>query len=285
LDTLTQRYTEQAVDFISRSKDTPFFLYLPHTFPHIPLAASPRFVGMSGAGLYGDVIQEIDWSTGEVMQCLKDNNLDDQTLVIFSSDNGPWFQGSAGLLRGRKGETWDGGMRMPMLARFPGKIPPATVCSGLATTMDIFPTVAALTGSNLPANRLDGVNIWPMLTGDQAQVNRDIFLFMDGWNIQCARWAGWKLHVARNNAAAWSPAPAIGVKNLPLPAPELYNLYADVNESYDVAPQRPDIVADIRNRMEALITTLPQQIQDNWLATKQLKVYDTPAGCLPVEVQ
>jgi arylsulfatase len=285
LDTLTQRYTEQAVDFISRSRDYPFFLYLPHTFPHIPLAASPRFLGRSGAGLYGDVIQEIDWSTGEVMRSLKENNLDQQTLVIFSSDNGPWFQGSAGLLRGRKGETWDGGMRMPMIARFPGQIPAGSLSGSLSTALDVFPTIAALTGAALPPSPLDGVNIWPMLTATTAEVQRDVFLFMDGWNVQCARLGDWKLHVTRQNSSAWSPAPAGGIRNLPLPRPELYNLAMDVNESYDMARSHPQVVAEIRDRLEALIATLPQPVQDTWHATMQLKVYDTPAGCLPIAVE
>jgi arylsulfatase A-like enzyme len=285
LDNLTQRYTQHALDFIGRSTDAPFFLYLPHTFPHIPLAVSPAFKGRSGLGMYGDVIQEIDWSTGQVLQALRDNNLDQQTLVIFSSDNGPWFQGSPGILRGRKGETWDGGMRMPMIARLPGIIPAGSVCTGMSSAMDIFPTIAALTGATLPSTIIDGVNIWPMLTGNQSEVARDVFLFMNGWDIQCARWGGWKLHVARNNSAAWSPAPASGVKNLPLPRPELYNLVVDVTESYEMAENQPQVVAEIRARMEKLIATMPQHIQDTWKATMQLQVYDTPAGSLPVEAQ
>jgi hypothetical protein len=124
-----------------------------------------------------------------------------------------------------------------------------------------------------------------MLTGNAPEIARDVFLFMDGWNIQCARWGDWKLHVTRNNKSAWSPAPAGGVKNLPLPRPELYNLALDVNESYDMAASRPEIVTAIRDRMEAFIGTLPQPVQDGWHATMQLKVYDTPAGCLPVEVE
>ena len=123
LETLTPRYTQQALQFIERSKDSPFFLYMPHTFPHIPLAASPRFRGKSPLGLYGDVVEELDWSVGEVLAKLKQTGLDNQTLVMFSSDNGPWYQGSPGQLRGRKGSTYEGGVREPFLARFPGRIP------------------------------------------------------------------------------------------------------------------------------------------------------------------
>src|SRR5262249_22979161 len=140
--TLTPRYTEQAVKFIERSKDSPFFLYLPHTYPHIPLGASERFRGKSNAGLYGDVIEELDWSAGEVLQAIKRNGLDNNTLVMFSSDNGPWYQGSPGGLRGRKGMNNEGGVREPFIARFPGQIPAGRVSKGVTSMMDIFPTVA-----------------------------------------------------------------------------------------------------------------------------------------------
>src|SRR5580698_8742574 len=123
LDTLTQRYTQQATNFIKASKSSPFFLYLAHTFPHIPLAASNAFLGKSGLGLYGDVVEEIDWSVGQVLQSLKDNGVDNNTLVMFTSDNGPWFLGSPGKLRGRKGWSYEGGVREPFIARFPGRIP------------------------------------------------------------------------------------------------------------------------------------------------------------------
>ncbi len=130
LETLTPRYTEQAVRFIERSKGSPFFLYMPHTYPHIPLGASPRFRGKSPLGLYGDVVEEIDWSVGEVLASIRKNGLDDNTLVMLSSDNGPWYQGSPGRLRGRKGMTYEGGVREPFLARFPGRIPKGSTCYG-----------------------------------------------------------------------------------------------------------------------------------------------------------
>src|ERR1700722_3240854 len=162
LNTLTQRYTQQATDFIKNSKNSPFFLYLAHTFPHIPLAASPAFLGKSGLGLYGDVVEEIDWSVGQVLQSLKDNNIDGNTLVMFTSDNGPWYLGSPGRLRGRKGWSYEGGVREPFIARFPGRIPAALlsnraprlrapgqipnarVSNAMATTMDLLPTIANL---------------------------------------------------------------------------------------------------------------------------------------------
>src|ERR1051326_1725356 len=281
LDNLTERYTEQAVDFMQRSGDSPFFLYFAHTFPHIPLAASSRFRGKSGLGIYGDAVQEMDWSAGQIASFLKDSGLDNQTLVIFTSDNGPWYQGSPGRLRGRKGETWDGGMRMPMIARFPGKIPPGRINHAMATAMDIFPTVAGLTESTPSANPLDGVDLWPTLIDEKTVVPHDVFLYMNGWDVQCGRVGKWKLHVSRNTSLPWVPAPDSGVTNLPLPHPELYNLHRDVDESYDVADQNPDVVASILGKMQALIATFPQHVQDQWNTTMRLQVLDTPSGAVP----
>ena len=281
LDTLTERYTNEAIDFIQRSAGAPFFLYFAHTFPHIPLAASSRFQHKSGFGPYGDTIREIDWSVGELLKALSSRNLERQTIVMFSSDNGPWFQGSPGRLRGRKGETWDGGMRMPFLVRYPGHIPARRVLRGVASTMDVFPTLTQLARAKSPAVPLDGVDIWPMLTGQQEDVPHDVFLFMDGWNVQCGRFGGWKLHVSRNSSPAWAPLPNSGVQNLPLMHPELYYVETDGNESYDCSEDFPDIVKMIRARMEALILTFPQPVQDAWRDTLQRHVGGTPSGALP----
>jgi len=169
LETLTSRYTEQAVKFIERSKDSPFFLYMPHTYPHIPLAASEKFRGRSPQGIYGDVLEELDWSVGQILETLKKHGLDNNTLVIFTSDNGPWYQGSPGFLRGRKGMTFEGGVRVPFIARFPGRIPKGKVCTGIASTMDLLPTIASLCNAPLPSNPLDGINIWPLLTGREGE--------------------------------------------------------------------------------------------------------------------
>ena len=292
-DTLTQRYTAEALNFITNSKNSPFFLYLAHTFPHIPLAASAAFRGKSGLGLYGDCIEEIDWSVGQILSALKANNLDNNTLVMFTSDNGPWFQGSPGNLRGRKGETFEGGMREPFIARFPGRISPVTrgrvstsrpagrVNRSVATMLDIFPTLARLAGATLPANRLDGVDIWPVLSGDQPSVERPPFFYFDDLNLQCARVGRWKLHVARYNSFPWTPDPAVGRINLPLLNPELYNLDSDPQEGYDVAVEHPDIVASIRDQIEAAIPTFPADVQIAWQATKAQKVVWTPDGALP----
>jgi arylsulfatase A len=282
LDTLAERYTEEAVQFIAEVREAPFFLYLAPATPHLPLAASARFRGKSGMGLYGDAVEELDWSVGQVLQALRDNGIDDQTLVMFSSDNGPWFQGSAGRLRGRKDETFEGGMRMPFLASFPGRIPSGVEVGGVATTMDILPTLARLANAPLPLKPLDGVDIWPLLTGEKSAVERDAFLYFSGWNAQCARMGRWKLHVARRNAPPWTPEPKVGFMNLPLPRPELYDLEADPDESYDAADDHPEIVADIRARMEALIDTFPDQARTAWRNTMSQTVEGTSAGQWPV---
>ncbi len=281
LDTLTARYTDQAVRFINANQSNPFFLYFPQTFPHIPLAASDTFRGKSPLGVYGDVVEELDWSVGEVLRAVRSNDLDESTLVLFSSDNGPWYQGSPGPLRGRKGETFDGGVRVPFLARMPGRIPAGQVTSSMATLMDILPTVARLTGAGTPANPLDGVNIWPLLTGDSADVDRPLFLYFDGWNLQCARSGPWKLHLARFNVPPYAPTPPEGRMNLPLPRPELYDLMSDPEESYDCAEHNPDVVAEIRTRIDALLPTFPDAVRSAWNDTRKRAVDGTPSGALP----
>ena len=279
---LTSNFTREAVDFINRSKDNPFFLYLAHTAPHLPIAPSASFAGKSGLGEYADVVQEMDWSTGQVMAALQANGLDSNTLVLFSSDNGPWWQGSQGKLRGRKGDTYEGGMREPFLARFPGAIPNGIECGGMATMLDVVPTLTRLGGANLPAKPIDGVDIWPMLTGARDEVDRDVFLYFDAVYLQCARLGRWKLHLARYNTKSWSPAPAAGKINLPLPRPELYDIVSDPQESYDCASRHPEIVADIRARVDRLIQTFPPGIVDAWQYTLSQKVLDAPVDGLPV---
>ncbi len=277
---LTPRYTEQAVQFIERSKNSPFFLYVPHTFPHIPLAASPRFRGKSPLGLYGDVIEELDWSVGEVMSALRRNNLDRNTLVMFSSDNGPWYQGSPGRLRGRKGSTYEGGVREPFLARFPGRIPAGLVQKGVSGTIDILPCLARLCSAPAPKLPLDGVDIWPLLTGAATEVQREMLLYFDDWNLQCARWGKWKLHVARYNSYVYGPAPPGGRVNLPL-RPELYDIEADPEESYDVAAEHPEVVEQMRARLEKLIAGFPEPVRKAWSDTAARRAAEIPAGALP----
>jgi arylsulfatase A len=292
LDTLTSRYTDQATGFIEASGNNPFFLYMAHTFPHIPLAVSTKFKGTSGLGMYGDVISELDWSVGQVLASVKANGLDNDTLVIFTSDNGPWYQGSAGRLRGRKGWSYEGGVREPFIARFPGRIPAqrlggkfsvaGRVIDGMATTMDLMPTIANLAGAQLPSAPLDGMDIWPLLTGSQQSLDREVFLYFDSWYLQCARLGPWKLHFSRYNDYAYSPDPIGGRMNLPLVTPELYNLETDPDESYNVAPDNMSVVADIQARVLKMLPSFPPQVLAAWNWTMQQPVYGTADGALPV---
>jgi len=280
LETLTPRYTERAVRFIEESKDQPFFLYMPHTYPHIPLAASTKFKGKSPHGIYGDVLAEIDWSVGEILAALKHTGLDRNTLVMFSSDNGPWYQGSPGKLRGRKGSTWEGGQRVPFLARFPGRIPKGKVAHGVASVMDIMPTVANLCGAPVK-NTPDGVDIWPILSGRTAELDRPVLLFFDNMDLQCARHGKWKLHIQRHNVQVYNPVPAVGRMSLPLANPELYNLVSDTDESYDVAAANPDVVKDILARVEQVMAGMPENVRQAWVEGKARKASTPPAGSLP----
>lgn len=292
-NTLTLRYTEHAVDFIRKAGRNPFFLYFSHTAPHLPLAASPAFAGKSDMGSYGDVIQEMDWSVGQVLSALAETGAADNTLVIFTSDNGPWFQGSAGRLRGRKGDTFEGGMRVPFIARL-GRVErpfgahrqplgPKT-SDAMATGLDLLPTFAAFTGAALPTNRLDGVSIAPILTGQVRNVARPVFLYFSDWNLQCARSGPWKLHLTRGNTPAYTPEPKVGFHNLRLLTPELYNMDLDSEEAADVSGQHPDIVAAIRAEVAGMLPGLPGQAQAAWQATQARPVYPNEAGAYPVPI-
>lgn len=282
LNTLVARYTDEAVKFINRSTGNPFFLYMAYGTPHLPLVASQQFRGRSGLGLYGDAVQEIDWSAGRILDAVSASGLDGNTLVIFTSDHGAWYQGSVGKLHGMKAETFEGGVRVPFIARFPGRIPAGLLSGAVASSMDVLPTLARLTGAGLPGQPLDGIDIWPLMTGDRGESNRDVLLYFDQWHIQCARLGKWKLHVARYNTPPWTPDPKPGRFNLPLPQPELYDLEADPEESYDVSADNQMIVAYIRARIEALVPTFPQDVGDAWRNTMQTPVDYTPPGAWPV---
>jgi arylsulfatase A len=269
LATLTPRYTDQALKFIDRSKDSPFFLYFAHTYPHIPLAASGKFRGKSAAGLYGDVVEELDWSVGQAMDALKRHGLDDNTLVMFASDNGPWYQGSPGRLRGRKGNTYEGGVREPFIARFPGRIPQGQVCPGVASTMDVLPTVARLCGAPLPKKPLDGIDIWPLLSGQKKELDREALLYFSGNELECARLGRYKLHVARPSANFDCHQPRGMRFQFALSPLELYDLVTAPDESYDVAPEHPAVVADIKARIDRLIQGFPQEVHTAYVETQK----------------
>lgn len=282
LTTVTQRYTQQAVNFIGSSANKPFFLFMAHSFPHIPINTSLGYVGCSGQGTYGDVIREIDDSVGTVLQSLKDNGIDSNTLVLFSSDHGPWYQGSTGGLRGRKGEIFEGGVRVPLIARWPGAIPAGQVSNTLVSSLDVLPTVAAATGAGIPQNPLDGVSVLPVLTGQQPSVQRDALLYFNDVELQAARIGAWKLHVTRFNTWAFSPDPVGGRVNLPLPNAELYNLGSDPDEGHDRLARNASVAVNIRSRMDALIQTFPPDIVRAWADTLSRKVLPTAAGALPM---
>jgi arylsulfatase A len=287
LETLTQRYTQQSVNFIASNKNNPFFLYVAYNTPHLPLAASAAFLGKSPMGLYGDAVQEIDWSVGQILQSLQDNGIDGNTMVIFTSDHGPWYQGSAGRLRGRKWSTYEGGVRVPFIARFPGQIPSSSihgrprVSHAVASAMDILPTITRMAGAAAPY-ALDGIDIGPILSGQVASIDRDVLLHFNGWDMQCARYGQWKLHVSRNNNFAWGPPPVGGSYNLPLSPPELYNLESDPDESFDVAPANPGVVTDITARIRQQLPTFPSDVISAWNFTMSRQVQGTSIGALPV---
>jgi len=263
-DTLTRRYTEEAISFIERAKGQPFFLYLAHNMPHIPLHASERFRGKSAGGLYGDVVEELDWSVGEVLNALKRFGLDRDTIVLFSSDNGPWYQGSAGPLRGRKGWTYDGGVREPGIVRWPGSIRAGGVSDEPVATIDFFPTALALAGEgNIAAaskQPVDGKNIIPFLLGKEMKSPDSVYLFFDGPYLQTARAGRWKIHVARWNIPRYTAASG-QQKNVRLATPELFDMNVDLGESYDVAADQPIVVRDLRARIIAALRTFPQEIR------------------------
>jgi arylsulfatase A-like enzyme len=265
---LTTWYTERAVGFIKENKDRPFFLYVPHSMPHVPLYVSGKFKGKSKRGLYGDVIMEIDWSVGQILKTLKEQGLDEKTLVIFTCDNGPWLSygdhgGSALPLREGKGTMWDGGCREPFIARWPGKIPPGTVCSELAATIDILPTLASLAGADLPKNRIDGKNIWPLLSGKkEAKTPHDSYLYYYSRQLQAVRSGQWKLHLPHRYRSlkgkpgnGGTPGPYIQRKT----GLALFDLKNDIGETTDVAAKHPKIVA----RLKGIAAEARKDLGDN----------------------
>lgn len=263
-ETLTQRYTQEAIRFIETSKGKPFFLYLPHNMPHIPLYASEKFKGKSAAGDYGDAVEEVDWSVGEVLAALKRLGLDRDTIVFFSSDNGPWYQGSPANLRGRKGWTYDGGIRVPFIARWPNRIKPGSVSDEPLATIDFFPTAMALaegqtaaTSAKLP---LDGKNALPFLLGQEKKAPENLYLFFDGQFLQTARAGRWKIHVARWSIPRYTAASG-QQKNNKLGKVELFDMTVDAAESYNVAERHPEIVKQLQTRIAAALRTFPEEIQ------------------------
>ena len=252
---LTTRYTERAVNFIIKNKDKPFFLYLPHSMPHVPLAVSDKFKGKSEQGLYGDVIMEIDWSVGQILKALKSNGLDENTLVIFMSDNGPWLNfgnhaGSAFPLREGKGTMWEGGARVPCIMRWIGTIHPGTVTDKLAATIDILPTVASITSAPLPKNKIDGLDIQSILYGSDETTPRNEYYYYYGAELIAVRAGQWKLCFPHSYRSYEGMEP--GQDGFPgkygrgTSGLALYDLKNDISETTNVVNQYPKIVNKLK---------------------------------------
>lgn len=282
--TLTRRYTERSLGFIERNKDQPFFLYLAEAMPHKPLAASEAFYKKGDAGLYGDAVAELDWSVGQVLAKLKELGLDEKTLVLFSSDNGPWFGGSSGGLRGMKSAQWEGGYRVPMIARWPGKIPAGHVSDEIAITMDLFATVLEVTGAKMPDDRvLDGRDIMPLFTSKAKSPHEYLFGHQNSRlaNIRDARW---KLHIlpagqiklkpgadgkwldprAPDGVTILAPYEQYNIDAFPglntgdaAAKMQLFDLQNDPGEQHDVAAEHPDEVKRLLAAYETMNKDVP----------------------------
>jgi arylsulfatase len=239
--------------------------------PHVPLHVSDKFRGKSERGLFGDVIMEIDWSVGEILGALRKHGLEDNTLVIFTSDNGPWLSygnhaGSALPLREGKGTCWDGGVRVPFIARWPGKISKGSVCREPAMTIDILPTFAKLIGAELPKQKIDGLDIWPLLAGDPKAKNpHDAYFFWYQDNqLQAVLSGKWKLQLPHTYRTLGGKPGGLDGRPAPyeqrkIEQAELYDLEADINEATDLASQHPDIV----KRLEALAEQARDELGDS----------------------
>lgn len=252
---LTKWNTEHAIDFMKRNKEQPFFVYLPYNMPHVPIYASEKFAGSTGKGLFHDVIAEIDGSVGEIRRFLKDSKLDERTLIVFTSDNGPWLSygnhaGSAGPLREGKGTAWEGGVREPTLFCWPGQIPAGSESSQLAATIDMLPTLAFLAGAELPSRKIDGLNVWPLLSGDASvQTPHDAYYYYWGKELHAVRSGDWKLHFPHEYRTLAGVEAGKDGKPAPYKVAkcglELYNLKDDIGESTNVADNNAGIVAQL----------------------------------------
>ncbi|MBM4025093.1 MAG: sulfatase [Planctomycetes bacterium] len=250
---LVTRYTEEAVRFIQAHKNERFFLYLAHSAVHWPLYPGDRFRGKSNNGLYGDWVEEMDWSVGEVLNALRTLGLAEKTLVLFVSDNGGTGRGVNRPLRGNKGSTWEGGIRVPAIAWWPGKVPAGTASDAICAMFDVLPTFAALAGASAPSDRkLDGADIRSVLTGDPGVSGpHEVFYYYRGLELEAVREREWKLMLPAANVAAKAKEAAKAVSTA-----RLFNLKTDIGESTDVAAQHPDIVA----RLEKLVAKMKDDL-------------------------
>ena len=260
MSTLTKRYTDEAIGFIQKNREQPFFLYLAHTMPHVKLAVSDAFKGKSEGGFYGDVIEEIDYNVGRILKTLKDSGIDENTYVIFTSDNGPWWikgddAGHADPLRGAKTAAWEGGFRVPTIIRAPGKVPAKTVSNQVTATLDILPTIASIAGAELPTDRvLDGLDISDILHGKSKDLDRPFFYYQHT-ELRAVRKGKWKLYLPNHPRSE----EVYSTKWLIHIAPEdrvfftkhmLYDLEKDVGETSDVSEEHPEVVAELTKLLD-----------------------------------
>lgn len=268
---LTKRYTDEVLKFIKQNKENPFFVYYPNNFPHAPVYASNDFLGKSKRGIYGDAVEELDWSVGKILDELKELNLDENTFVIFTSDNGPWllmqqYGGSAGLLFEGKGSTYEGGMRVPMIARWPGKIPKNVVNEALASSLDVLPTILSMAGIEMPKDRdFDGMDISNLFYGKAKKIRDVIYYYHNDGKLRAVRKGPWKAEFVTQ--PSYSSEQAV-VHNTPL----LFNIENDPSEKYDVSKKYPEIVAEITKLYKlqiANIIPVPSEINKVLPVSKQ----------------
>lgn len=266
----TKTFTEKSIDFINRNASHPFFLYLAHPLPHVPLFVSEKQNGATGKGMYADVINEIDWSIGEIMKTLRTKGLEENTLLIVTSDNGPWlsygnYAGSTAGLREGKGTSWEGGVREPCVMYWKGVLPEGKVFNDPAMTIDILPTIAALTKSALPQKKVDGINIWPYLTGKEKGLeNRPLFFYYNKNDLEAMRWKNWKLYFPhRYRTMDGQPPGSDGIpgkyRYIDIKKIELYDLSQDMYEHADVADAHQDIVKE----MNAMADKIRNELGDD----------------------
>ena len=256
---LTTLYTEKSVEFINENKDRPFFLYLPHSMPHVPIAVSNKFLGKSKQGLYGDLMMEIDWSVGEIVKSIESNNLSENTLIIFTSDNGPWLNfgnhaGSTGGLREGKGTSFEGGQRVPTVMMWGGVIPEGKIANQLSSTIDILPTIAHITGGKLPEHKIDGINIFDILKGTEKEPRDHFYYYYGNNNLEAVRKDNWKLLLPHSSRSYKGVLPKNDGHGGPYSrietGLELYNLRRDPGEEYDVIALYPDIAKELLDLAE-----------------------------------
>ena len=250
-DKLTKLYTEEAVKFITENKDKPFFLYFPHTAVHTPINPGKDFAGKSANGRYGDWVEEVDWSVGEVLKTLRGLKIDSNTMVLFTSDNGPWLVkgkdgGIAGPLRGGKGSCWEGGVRVPTVAWWPGRIEAGSSCDAMMSEIDVLPTLVKLAGGAVPVDKkIDGMDVWPLLSGKSKESPHEALYYFKGDSLCGVRSGSWKLLTVHQGDGMGMKVPAKNDRKSS--GPELYNLDKDTGEKEDVAGKNPDVVKKLQD--------------------------------------